>query len=78
MPTDTATEFDYDPPTGWGENPATGQINCPHRDIYVCGPCADTRPEVVTVLGQHFWVPGPDPRTALAGAINQLTSGATP
>jgi len=48
---------DMDPRT-FRTNP-DGSAVCPHRDLSVCGECAEL-PDVVDVYGAHFVLPGPD------------------
>lgn len=43
------------PPKGFRENPSTGQISCPHRDVTCCPACLKANPEIVEVGGQCFW-----------------------
>jgi len=56
-------------PGGWREHP-TGAVVCPHRDVSCCPGCA-RRPEVVEVLGHHFWVPDPLERESIGIALEQ-------
>jgi hypothetical protein len=43
------------------------EIACCHRDLSVCPDCAKQyAPELVDVYGQHYWVPDPADREALA------------
>lgn len=51
-------------PRGWREGHG-GDVACPHRDCSVCRECA-RRAEVVEVYGQHFWIPDPAERIAMA------------
>ena len=44
------------PPKGFRENPSTGQLYCPHRDVSCCAACEKAHPEIVKVYGQHFWL----------------------
>lgn len=57
-----------DLPKGFREDPDTGQLRCPHRDISTCDACAKLE-GVVEVRGQHFWVPDPAERAVLAKLI---------
>lgn len=48
-----------------------GDLACPHRDCSCCTECA-TRPEVVEVFGQHFWVPEPAERATLRARVGEI------
>lgn len=50
-------------PKGWRTGHG-GDVACPHRDCSCCPDCAK-RAEVVSVYGQHFWVPSAMERLAL-------------
>lgn len=57
------------PPTGWTEDPSTGHLACPHRDLSVCDTCDHATPEAVEVVGAHFWIADPADREALAAEM---------
>jgi len=46
-------------PNGMKEHPTMGYLICKHRDVSCCPACADSRKEIVDVLGQHFWIADP-------------------
>jgi hypothetical protein len=50
-------------PKGWREG-FDQSLACPHRDVSVCEECA-SRPEVVEVIGAHYW----DPTGEIAEAV---------
>lgn len=41
-----------------------GSVACPHRDIYCCEDCVAAHPELVDVMGIHFWIADPADRLA--------------
>jgi hypothetical protein len=55
------------PPAGFREDPDTGQLSCPHRDVTCCPACAKKYPEIVEVGGQHFWTHSPSEKQELLG-----------
>jgi hypothetical protein len=46
-------------------------LACPHRDVSCCDACALKHPEIVDVVGAHFWVPDPSERAKLAETIDE-------
>jgi len=53
------------PPPGFREDPSTGELFCPHRDVSCCLSCAKKHPEVVEVGGQYFWTHSPAEKAEL-------------
>ena len=56
------------PPRGFRED-ASGAITCPHRDMTCCPACAAAHPQILDVLGAHFWVASETERAALVAEI---------
>lgn len=52
-------------PRGFSLDPATGQLQCPHRDVSCCKACLDRYFEIVEVRGQHFWTATPEEKRKL-------------
>lgn len=55
----------WDPPDSFREG-HDGSLACRHRDCSCCNECADAYPEIVDVVGAHFWVPTQEERDNLA------------
>ena len=48
-----------------------GSLACPHRDVSCCEGCASAYPEIVDVMGAHFWISDPNERAALSDALDR-------
>lgn len=57
-------DFGY-PPAGFREDPDTGELRCPHRDLSTCPTCAVEHVEIVEVVGAHFWIAEEEARAIL-------------
>lgn len=62
------TDFGF-PPVGFREDPDSGALRCPHRDLSCCPSCAAEHVEVVEVVGIHMWIADADARDALAAEL---------
>ena len=40
-------------------------LACPHRDLSTCDACVEAHPEIVHVLGVHYWISDPVERSVL-------------
>lgn len=48
---------------------ADDSIACPHRDVSCCGMCEVSNPEIIDVMGAHFWCATRDERNTLVTEI---------
>lgn len=61
-------------PKGFGLDPSTDQLRCPHRDVSCCKACADRYREIVAVRGQHFWTSTPEEKRKLLIMLSGVDS----
>jgi len=59
------------PPRGFRENPETGELYCPHRDVSCCPACEKAHSEIVEVHGQHFWTHTPAEKAELRRLLHK-------
>lgn len=45
-------------------------LACKHRDLTCCHDCAAAHPEIVDVVGMHYWVPDEDERAELLAILS--------
>lgn len=65
----------WNPPRGFDENPRSGELICPHRELCVCDKCAAAHPEIVDVCGSHFWIADPADRRMVRGPAPEEPRG---
>lgn len=54
------------PPKGFREDPDSGSLRCPHRDLYCCDSCVAEHIEIVPSVGVHYWISDADMRAEFA------------
>lgn len=57
------------PPVGFREDPDSGTLRCPHRDLSTCPTCAAEYVEMVEVFGAHYWIADADARGVLLAEV---------
>jgi len=46
-----------------------GSLAYPHRDVSTCEACERLYPQIVDVLGAHYWIDDPKEREALRSEV---------